>query len=204
MLLTSDKGSGIMINAEVTLNSNGTMEKVAADVPAYWSYSVNASGGDNYILTLTHKETSSYYKLYSIQGAVVRNVTMKSSQTITHDTNVTGEVGTFCETNGGIYDGYDKIAETDCICQVVQSTELNQRIVGIITGENQFASHGDVLVKVVNGTYALGDILVPDSSGKARKATDEEKVFMVVNAIPRAKITSLQTGIDHTVACFLV
>jgi hypothetical protein len=127
-----------------------------------------------------------------------------ASHTITHRTNITGEIGTFCETNGGIYDGYDKIGETDCICQVVQSTTLNNKIVGIITSESEFASHGDVLVKVVPGTYKLGDILVPDITGKARVATETELQYMVLHAIPRPKITSLDTKIDSTVACFIV
>ena len=35
------------------------------------------------------------------------------SQTITHTTNVSGEIGTFCEATGEIYDGYDKIDNTD-------------------------------------------------------------------------------------------
>ena len=126
------------------------------------------------------------------------------SQTVTHRTNITGEIGTFCETNGGIYDGYDKIGETDCICQVIQSTTLNSKIVGIITSENEFASHGDVLVKVVPGTYKLGDILVPDITGKARVATETELQYMMLHAIPRPKITSLDTKIESTVACFIV
>ena len=133
-----------------------------------------------------------------------QTATKNSSQTITHATNVSGEIGTFCETNGGIYTGYDKIAETDCICQVVQANTLSTKIVGIICSEDKFASHGDVLVKVVPGTYKLGDILCPDISGLARVATETEKQFMMLNAIPRPKITSLDTKIDNTVACFIV
>ena len=126
------------------------------------------------------------------------------SQTITHHTNVQGEVGTFCETNGGIYDGYENIAETDCICQVVQSNTLNSKIVGIITSDTEFASHGDVLMKVVPGTYKLGDILCPDITGRARVATETELQYMMLHAIPRPKITSIATGIDNTVACFII
>ena len=128
-----------------------------------------------------------------------------TSQTITHSTNViNAEIGTFCETNGGIYDKYSKIDNTDCICQVVQSNTLNAKIVGIVCSENKFASHGDVLVKVVPGTYKLGDILVPDITGKARVATETELQYMMLHAIPRPKITSLDTKIEGTVACFLV
>ena len=129
------------------------------------------------------------------------------NETITHQTDKITEpfeIGTFCETNGGIYTGYDKIDTTDCICQVQQSNTLNPRIVGIITSPNQFASHGDVLVKIVPGTYHLGDILCPDITGKARKATDTELQYMMLHAIPRPKITSLDTKIEGTVACFIV
>ena len=87
---------------------------------------------------------------------------------------------------------------------MVQSHKLNPNIVGIIVDNARFASHGDVLVKVIPGTYKLGDILVPDVSGYARVATKDEQLQMMFNAIPRPKITSLATGIDNTVAGFLV
>ena len=140
------------------------------------------------------------------------NGTTIGNATITHKTDeiqglgesTLAEIGTFCETNGGIYTGYNEISETDCICQVIQSTTLNPKIVGIITSENQFASHGDVLVKIVPGTYHLGDILCPDITGKARIATETELQYMMLHAIPRPKITSLDTKIEGTVACFLV
>lgn len=140
------------------------------------------------------------------------NGTTIGNATITHKTDeiqglgesTLAEIGTFCETNGGIYTGYNEISETDCICQVKQSTTLNARIVGIITSENEFASHGDVLVKIVPGTYHLGDILCPDITGKARIATETELQYMMLHAIPRPKITSLDTKIEGTVACFLV
>ena len=128
-----------------------------------------------------------------------------SSHTITHLTNIpeNAEIGTFCETNGGIFDGYIKTASTDCICKVIQSNTLNNKIVGIICDKNKFASHGDVLVKIVPGTYNLGDILCPDITGKARVATETEKQFMMINAIPRPKITAF-TDDQSLVACFIV
>jgi hypothetical protein len=132
-----------------------------------------------------------------------------ASQTITHVTNVIYldhdvTYGVFCETNGGIYDGYAQIGPTDCICKVQPTKVMSNKIVGIIVSENANASHGDVLCKDIPGTYALGDILAPDVSGLCRKATDEEKLGMIVNAVPRPKITSLITGIENTVACFIV
>ena len=126
------------------------------------------------------------------------------SQTVTHVTNSCGEPGTFCESTGKIYDGYDRITNTDCICAVQQASSLTKKIVGIITADNEFASHGDVLVKVVPGEYEIGDILAPDENGYGRLATDEELMFMMMHAIPRPKITSLETGIENTVATFLI
>ena len=126
-----------------------------------------------------------------------------NSMTITHVTNLTGEIGTFCETTGDVYDGYDNISSTNCICCVKQATGLSPKVVGIITSHNEFATHGDVLVKVVDDNYALGDILTVAPDGRGKKAQSQDKMFMMINAIPRAKVTSLKTGIANTVAAFL-
>ena len=137
----------------------------------------------------------------NVSGTLTHN----GSQTITHKTNVTGEIGTFCESTGEIYSGYEKIKDTDCICSVKQTDSLNKKVVGIICSEDKFASHGDCLVKVVEDTYEIGDILCPDENGYGRKATDEELMFMMLHAIPRPKITSLNVeGYEGTVACFIV
>jgi hypothetical protein len=121
--------------------------------------------------------------------------------TITHKTEVTqGQIGRFCETTGGIYN--TNVGPTDCICKVQLATTLTRQIVGIICGDDKFASHGDVLVHCDDGQFTVGDILVPTATG-ARIATENEKTFMMLNAIPRAKITSVITGIPNTVACFL-
>jgi hypothetical protein len=125
------------------------------------------------------------------------------STTVTHITNIEDpEPMFFCETNGGLYTGYEKIGVTDCICQVKKSTELSSKIMGIMTSEENFASHGNVLVKVIDGVYQLGDLLVPCEGG-ARVATQEEKVTIMLNGIPRVKITSLATEIPNVVACFI-
>jgi hypothetical protein len=130
-----------------------------------------------------------------------------TNTTVTHKTDIEDftpdQIGTFCETNGGIYSGYSQITPTDCICQVIQSVELNSKIVGIIVANDTFASHGDALVRIGAGTYHLGDLLVPDPDGTARVASQEEKLMIALDAIPRVKITSLTTGIAHMVACFI-
>lgn len=127
----------------------------------------------------------------------------RSAMTVIHTTNVHGEIGTFCETTGELSDMWVREDNTDCICQVKTSTSLNARILGIICKEDTFASHGDVLVKVVQDTYELGDILVPTENGYGRKATEEEELFMMRKAIPRPKITSLNAP-EGFVATFLV
>jgi hypothetical protein len=131
-------------------------------------------------------------------------ITQNSSQTITHKTNLIGELGTFCESTGKIYNGYNTIANTDCICQVQQSKSLNKKIIGIITANDEFASHGDVLVKIAPGEYEIGDILCPDENGYGRKATESDLMFMMLHAIPRPKITSLESPYEGCVACFLI
>ena len=130
---------------------------------------------------------------------------VNSNETVTHTTNVVGEIGTFCESTGDIYDGYEHVSHTDCICKVRTSTSLNKRIVGIICSEDEFASHGDVYVRVndING-LEVGDILCPDENGYGKKADEAELMLMVLHAIPRPKITSLDTAFEGYVACFLV
>ena len=138
-----------------------------------------------------------------MMGPNGKEKTIGWSQTITHHTNVSGEIGTFCEATGEIYDGYAKIDNTDCICKVRSASALSSIVVGIITKDNEFASHGDALVKVVPGSYNIGDILAPAENGYGRKATNEELQFMMLNSIPMVKITSINTGIANTVATFI-
>ena len=138
-----------------------------------------------------------------MMGPDGKEKTIGWSQTITHSTNVSGEIGAFCEATGEIYDGYDKIDNTDCICKVRSASALSNKVVGIITRDNEFASHGDVLVKVVPGSYNIGDILAPAENGYGRKATSEELQFMMLNSLPMVKITSINTGIANTVATFI-
>ena len=156
-------------------------------------------------------ESGSNISLYSWDGKLLakhqstgyKGTIWSASQTVTHATNVSGEIGTFCEATGEIYDGYDKIDNTDCICKVRSASALSSKVVGIITRDNEFASHGDVLVKVVPGSYNIGDILAPAENGYGRKATSEELQFMVLNSLPMVKITSINTGIANTVATFI-
>ena len=126
-----------------------------------------------------------------LMGPAGKEKSISWSQTITHSTNVSGEIGTFCEATGEIYDGYDTIDNTDCICKVRSASVLSNKVVGIITKDNEFASHGDALVKVVPGSYNIGDILAPAENGYGRKATNEELQFMMLNSLPMVKITSI-------------
>ena len=133
---------------------------------------------------------------------------ISASFTVTHETGASEEltVGTFCETDGTIYEKYkDDIKPDDCICNIKQSKELNKNIIGVTisTDPIKFATHGDVLIKVVNDTYNVGDILVPGEGGYGKKPTGDELMTCLLNKIPTAKITSLETGIDNEVACML-
>jgi hypothetical protein len=139
-----------------------------------------------------------------IDGTLTVDGQLITSMTITHKTDLEDEdAGYFCEMNGEIYTGYEKVGVTDCICQVKKAMALNRKIVGIMTGRGSFASHGDVLVKVVAGDYQLGDVLIPGGENGARVANDTEKLFVVMNGLPRVRISSLKSGLNGMVACFL-
>ena len=153
--------------------------------------------------TIERIDIRAHTERISVRDYINTYVKTTTNTTITHHTNVIGELGTFCETTGEIYDGYENVSNTNCICKVKQSNSLNSKIVGIICSEDKFASHGDVLVKVVPDTYELGDILCPDENGYGRKASEVDVMFMMLHSIPRPKITSINTGRDGYVACFM-
>jgi hypothetical protein len=124
-----------------------------------------------------------------------------TSQTITHETNITGfdpsQIGTFCETTGELADvfGADYIPTLsracDAIVKVKQSTALTSKVLGIIVGPNMFANSGDVLCVVVDDVYELGDLLVPDSSGLCRKAIEQEMLYAAIHRVPLPRITAI-------------
>jgi hypothetical protein len=119
--------------------------------------------------------------------------------TILHNTTVeSGEIGRFCDCSGDIYDYPRGVGITDCIATIRAATSLTPKLLGIITGEERFASHGDVLVRVdttdddgASIAYELGDLLVPTFTG-ARKATNDEKMFIALNGLPRVRVVSTE------------
>jgi hypothetical protein len=59
------------------------------------------------------------------------------------------------------------------------------------------------LVKVDDGEYVLGDILVPTETG-SRVATEEEELFIMRKGLPRVRVTAvLDDKIPWGVACFI-
>ena len=94
----------------------------------------------------------------------------------------------------------------NCICKIKRANSINKNIVGVLTSVNpvKFATHGDVLIKVISDTYSLGDVLIPTIDGYAKKATSGEMYDALFMMIPRAKITSLVTDIPNTVAAILL
>ena len=108
---------------------------------------------------------------------------------------------------------YETVTETtpknpyeNCICKVKRAHSLNKNIVGVLTSTNpvKFATHGDVLIKVISDTYNLGDILIPTIDGYGKKATSGEIYDSLFMMIPRAKITALITNIPNTVSAILL
>jgi hypothetical protein len=134
------------------------------------------------------------------------------SNTITHRTDIqefdASMIGTFCETTGQISNVYGEDytptldRATDAIVKVKQSNVLNSAVLGIIVDSEHFASHGDCLCIVVEGEYEIGQLLVPDSSGVCRVATEQEALWSVVHRVPLPKITAIFEG-EEFVACFL-
>ena len=90
--------------------------------------------------------------------------------------------------------------------KVKRAQTLNKNIVGVLTAVNppKFATHGEVLIKVISGTYNLGDILIPTVDGYGKKATSGEIYDSLFMMIPRAKITALITNIPNTVSAILL
>jgi hypothetical protein len=166
--------------------------------------------------TLTYStidETAIQNELYSITDSAGNNIfkfngeikadNIQPSMTITHETDVSNPIlGRFCETTGEIYPV--KRSFKDCITGVTVSTSISTKILGIIVSETQFASHGDVLVRIID-SFSIGDLLVPTENG-SRIATEQEKLFIMMNGLPRVRIMSSEvTKINDQdyVACFI-
>jgi hypothetical protein len=155
----------------------------------------------------------------SINGNVIaHNIT---NMTVTHETEISyPELGRFCEITGELHDyGQNPqdaehpysprpIGIIDCIGKMTLATNLSTKVFGIITANNCFASHGDVLVIVDEGEYHIGDMLVPTLTG-SRVATDEDKLFIMLNGLPRVRITCVDGNVlpkindKVCVACFI-
>jgi len=159
---------------------------------------------------------------------VFGTITENASKTITHYTMYEGDLlpGCFVESTGKIYrDPNSKLSPyEDCISIVKQSTEYNNNIIGVcieILNEEvkdqygninqpsgkycKYATHGDVLIKVVSATYKLGDILIPTNGGYAKKANNMEIIDAMTHMIPRLKVTSVETEtIDSETVCAFI
>jgi len=159
---------------------------------------------------------------------VFGTVTENASKTITHYTMYEGELqpGCFVETTGQIFrDTNSKLSPyEDCITVVRQATSTNNKIVGVCTeiineevtddygNINQpagkyckYATHGDVLIKCISAVYNVGEILIPIVNGYAKKGQQGEILDAMLNMIPRAKITSVETAeIDSESVCAFI
>jgi hypothetical protein len=150
---------------------------------------IEAAYNTNTMFTCSPRSDSNECDFYVHGDIHAENI--QSSMTITHKTDVSDcNLGRFCESTGLIFSKYEEVGIKDCITGVKLATTLNTKILGIVTSETQFASHGDVLVKVVDGEYHLGDLLVPTENG-ARVATEEEKLFIMLNGLPKVRVMSI-------------
>lgn len=140
-------------------------------------------------------------------------IKQKSSQTITHCTGmgVDGnlEVGAFCESDGTVFDYPDGIKSTDCICNIRKATELNSKVMGVVTNLDPptFATHGDVLMKLSDDVNIddlnVGDVLVCGENGYAKIGTKDEVLECMLMKIPTAKVTSKEYFENRMIPCFL-
>jgi len=159
---------------------------------------------------------------------VFGTVTENASKTITHYTIYEGELqpGCFVETTGQIFrNPNSKLSPyEDCITVVRQATTSSNKIVGVCTeiineevtddygNINQpagkyckYATHGDVLIKCISAVYNVGEILIPTVNGYAKKGQQGEILDAMLNMIPRAKITSVETAeIDSESVCAFI
>jgi len=159
---------------------------------------------------------------------VFGTITENASKKITHYTMYEGELqpGCFVETTGQIFrDPNSKLSPyEDCITVVRQATSSSNKIVGVCTeiineevtddygNINQpagkyckYATHGDVLIKCVSAVYNVGEILIPTVNGYAKKGQQGEILDAMLNMIPRAKITSVETAeIDSESVCAFI
>ena len=191
----------------------GIMLSFERDSPHQQNFLIGTSGNNTAIFELQALSGNAYNFL----NGDLTSDTINGSQTITHKTEYVGEIelGKFCESTGEIYymesrrSNSGEIIEwnpyEDCITKIKQSEGLNKNILGVIThisdSHCRFATHGDVLVKVINSQYALGDIIIPTTGGFGKKATEQELITCSSQCIPKLKVVSLDTKISGTVAC---
>lgn len=58
------------------------------------------------------------------------------------------------------------------------------------------------MVKVIDGTYNLGDLLEPNEFGSGKVATQEDKVNIFLNTIPRIKVVSVTESTPNSSSYF--
>jgi hypothetical protein len=93
-------------------------------------------------------------------------------------------IGRYCKIGAGLFND-------EHTPKVEVATEVNATIIGIITGENKFATHGFVDVFCDGGSggvqYHSGDILAMTATG-AHLATTDEKTDILSRSLPRVKV----------------
>jgi hypothetical protein len=188
-------GSYILLDGSTTCSGMFAAANICSQQSVTNPPNINFYSGANFAGNIAIGTSSTSYTL-TLNGTQIGG-----STTITHRTNIINyhdeQIGTFCESVGEIADvyGVDYIPTldraTDAIVKVKQSTTLNSKIVGVITKNNEMSTHGDALCRVVDDIYAIGDILTVHDSGLMKKADDNDRLFMLLNAIPRPKITAL-------------
>jgi hypothetical protein len=92
---------------------------------------------------------------------------------------------------------------TDAITKIKVSSGLSAQFWGVITNNNEFSTHGDAVVRVVEDTYTIGDVLAPGSGGLFHKASDQEKLFIMMNGCCRVKVAAPISDNAEIICAFL-
>ena len=106
------------------------------------------------------------------------------------------EDGIFCESVGEM---------NGITLKITRAQVYNKNIIGVITSVNplKFTASGIIKIKVINGSYNIGDLLIATIDGYGKKATPGEIYDSIFSKIPIAKIIALD-NVTHTVSAILL
>ena len=115
------------------------------------------------------------------------------------------EDGIFCESVGEMREAPTALPMNGITLKITRAQVYNKNIIGVITSVNplKFTASGIIKIKVINGSYNIGDLLIATIDGYGKKATPGEIYDSIFSKIPIAKIIALD-NVTHTVNAILL